>query len=162
MEYVAGFLFDPKLRHVVLVQKGKPAWQAGYYNGVGGKVERGETPVEAMAREFEEEAGLALPAWEWERFAVVNFEGARGDGTVTNGAAVHFFRAFSDEYGRVRSREEEPVRVVPLMDLGGLPRIPNLDWLIPMALTGTVRVAEVVESTFDMRNPYRPLTDSLA
>jgi hypothetical protein len=34
MEYVAGFLIDPRAGTVALVRKGKPEWQRGKLNGV--------------------------------------------------------------------------------------------------------------------------------
>ena len=59
-EYVVGFLFDEDARryhktghgNVVLIEKNRPAWQAGRLNGVGGHIEIGETPDEAISREF--------------------------------------------------------------------------------------------------------------
>lgn len=62
-EYVVGFMFSNKLNLVVLIQKTKPAWQAGKWNGVGGKVEPGELPIDAMIREYEEETGVLHDDW---------------------------------------------------------------------------------------------------
>ena len=64
MDYVLGFLFDIAGESVVLIQKTKPAWQAGRFNAVGGKIEAGELPSQAMQREFKEEAGLDIGVWE--------------------------------------------------------------------------------------------------
>lgn len=44
--------------HVVLILKSKPAWQAGLLNLPGGKIEQGESPIEAARRELKEETGL--------------------------------------------------------------------------------------------------------
>lgn len=44
--------------NVLLVLKDRPEWQKGRLNLVGGKVEPGETPVEAAVRELEEESGI--------------------------------------------------------------------------------------------------------
>lgn len=63
--YALGFAFDETLRHVVLLQKAKPEWAAGMWNGLGGKVEHGETPLQAMEREFEEECGVLIPQDNW-------------------------------------------------------------------------------------------------
>jgi 8-oxo-dGTP diphosphatase len=65
VEYACGFLFsgDPEDPEVLLIRKRKPARQAGLLNGVGGLVEPGETPEQAMVREFEEEACLELLGW---------------------------------------------------------------------------------------------------
>jgi 8-oxo-dGTP diphosphatase len=56
-KYVLGFAFD-KSDNVILVRKQKPKWQKGLLNGVGGKIEIGETSSDAMFREFREETGL--------------------------------------------------------------------------------------------------------
>jgi len=53
--YVVGFLFSEDQSRVLLVWKNRPAWQNGKLNGVGGKIEAGETPLQAMEREFKEE-----------------------------------------------------------------------------------------------------------
>lgn len=54
--YVCGFLFHRGA--VLLVEKKAPEWQAGLWNGVGGKVEKDETVQQAIVREFHEETGL--------------------------------------------------------------------------------------------------------
>lgn len=75
-EYVLGFMFDPTLRKVLLVWKDRPTWQKGRLNGIGGHIEAGETPHEAMVREFEEETffkshiylptdEVLVPQWEY-------------------------------------------------------------------------------------------------
>lgn len=71
MKYCLGFLFDPKLEQVVLIVKDHPEWQAGLLNGVGGKIADGESPLDAMVREFEEEAGPRVPGDEWTWFATL-------------------------------------------------------------------------------------------
>ena len=43
---------------ILIVEKMKPAWQKGKYNLVGGKVEPGESPIQASIRELQEEAGM--------------------------------------------------------------------------------------------------------
>lgn len=53
--FVLGFLFSEDGSRVLLVWKNRPAWQNGKLNGVGGKIEPGETPLQAMKREFLEE-----------------------------------------------------------------------------------------------------------
>lgn len=58
VRYVLGFTFSPTFSHVLLLWKNRPAWQAGKLNGIGGKIEEGETAEEAMAREFTEETGI--------------------------------------------------------------------------------------------------------
>jgi hypothetical protein len=53
--FVLGFVFDFEAKKVLLVLKNRPDWQTGLLNGLGGKIEADETPLEAMEREFKEE-----------------------------------------------------------------------------------------------------------
>lgn len=62
-KYTIGVAADNE--GIVLVKKNKPAWQAGYYNFVGGKVEPGESYLSCMVREFEEETGVYIPKHRW-------------------------------------------------------------------------------------------------
>ena len=128
-EYVCGFAFcesscgnNPS---VVLIEKKKPAWQAGKLNGVGGLIEPGETPHEAMVREFREEAGVMMP--DWTRFIVLAYPEA----------TIHFFCRFTTSFRNIRSVTEEKVGIY---DTLFLPNncLPNLRWLIPMALSGEI------------------------
>lgn len=50
---------------VVLVKKERPEWQKGFLNGVGGKLEKNESPLEAMIREFFEETGQLTTPDQW-------------------------------------------------------------------------------------------------
>jgi len=125
-EYCAGFLFDLDLRRVALVKKSKPAWMKDKWNAIGGHVEPGETPVQAMRREFLEEAGLDVS--DWRRFATLN----AGD------SIIHFFYTHQD-HDKVRRLNEvsdtgEPIRTFDVVNLLNIPRIVNLSWLIPMAV----------------------------
>lgn len=49
-EYVVGLLFDPHRKYICLIQKNRPDFQRGFLNGVGGKIENGEWPLQAMIR----------------------------------------------------------------------------------------------------------------
>jgi 8-oxo-dGTP diphosphatase len=122
--YVAGFLLDADDR-VVVVRKNRPAWQAGKRNGVGGKVEPGETPDVAMRREFREETGLDIA--EWEAFLTLRF----ADGQV------HFFRSFAPAkvLAAARTITDEPIECWHMAELlrPGTPIIPNLSWILPLA-----------------------------
>jgi 8-oxo-dGTP diphosphatase len=57
IKYVLAFIFDTN-NNIWLIEKQKPSWQKGKLNGIGGKIEEGETEDEAMYRELEEEAGV--------------------------------------------------------------------------------------------------------
>lgn len=116
--YVAGFLFRGS--EVCLIRKTKPEWQAGFLNGIGGKIEENESAHQAMVREFSEEAGVVVP--QWRRFAHMEF----GQGSVT------FFA--SDTSANPISVTDEIVDWFPVASLHELPVVANLRWLIPLAL----------------------------
>lgn len=129
-QYVVGFNFvwsPGNEDDIVLILKRKPDWQRGFLNGIGGKIEQGESPFAAMQREYLEETGDEYSP-EWRRFCSQEFI----DGTM-----VHFFKAQS-EYTTAHTTTEEAVCVVPvyyaLSRVTDKQRvIPNLFWLIPMA-----------------------------
>jgi 8-oxo-dGTP diphosphatase len=128
--YACGFLFSPDRRRVLLIRKRRPAWQAGKLNGLGGKIEPGETPLAAMRREFREEAGLDIADWQ----EVLTLSGGddAGSGVSWRG---HFFRAFGDlETPQAMTDEQLERHDVP--PFAALPpdTIPNLRWMIPLML----------------------------
>jgi len=133
-KYVVGFLFSPKLDSVVLIKKNKPDWQRNKLNGVGGSVECGETPYEAMVREFREEAGYQFT--DWEQFLAMEVTEP-----VTLDLVVLFFfrgtlKSNSDAF-KIYSATDEHVAWYDyplILDKDKL--IPNLRWLIPLALSG--------------------------
>ena len=132
--YVVGFAFDRGsgadcAERVILIRKERPVWQKGKLNGVGGKIEKGEFSEQAMSREFQEEAGVLIPADQWKKFCTLsgNWNGGMG--------IVHFFKYHSFKRLPVRTMTDE--EIAPQMIGGlwtGIP-VPNLSWLIPMALS---------------------------
>ncbi len=120
-EYVAGFLFDGD--RVALVVKNRPAWQKGRMNGVGGHIEPGEIPDHAMIREFKEETGYQWPL-DWKKF--VELSGSDWK--------VHFFYSFGD-HSVLKSPTDERIVSVAIKDVTVDNSIPNLTWLIPVALS---------------------------
>jgi ADP-ribose pyrophosphatase YjhB (NUDIX family) len=139
VQYVAGLMFTKDQRRVALIEKRKPAWQAGLWNAIGGKIEAGETAREAMIREFEEEAGVIYR--NWELVAVLC-----GPDFV-----VHFFAAFSDVALNVRTMETETVCLRACRDgmVEDCELMPNLRVIIPIALDDTGIVKPV--SLYDAR-----------
>lgn len=61
--YVVGIVIQND--DVVLIQKQKPSFLKGKWNFPGGHIEVGETPVEAIVREFYEETGVATSEFDW-------------------------------------------------------------------------------------------------
>ena len=55
--YVLGLVFNDTATRILLIEKLRLDRQKGRWNGIGGKIERDETPSEAMLRETREETG---------------------------------------------------------------------------------------------------------
>lgn len=140
MDYVAGFVFNEARTKVVLIKKLKPEWQAGFLNGVGGKMEEQDKGVShiAMSREFKEEAGVYVKHLGWDKFCTL----------VGDFGNVHFFRLF-DNYAflHAETTEEEEIVKIYLSNLTIIKTIPNLQWLIPMALEDIIHKATVEVSS---------------
>ena len=117
-KFAVGFLFRKEGREVCLIHKNRPDWQKGRINGVGGQIEPGETPLAAMIREFQEEAGVSL---EWRQFCML--KGSEYE--------LYCFTT-SDNNAAVKTMTDEKVGWYPV---GRLPEniVANLTWLIPMA-----------------------------
>jgi 8-oxo-dGTP diphosphatase len=123
--YVVGFVFTHDYHHVWLIQKNRPEWQAGKVNGVGGKIEEGESAFKAMTREFYEEAGLHIT--NWAHFAIVTDR----DETWRLWC---FGTTLDESMAEPRSMTDEKLVLFPTgRPLPGCV-IPNLNFLIPMAL----------------------------
>lgn len=60
--YVLGVLIDSTTSEILLIEKKRPAVIAGTWNGVGGKIEEGEVPMDAFIREVYEECGISITA----------------------------------------------------------------------------------------------------
>ena len=126
-QYVNGFLFDPTLSSVVLLRKNKPPHQEGLLNGIGGKIDAGETPLKAMNREYKEEAGMT--GIEWRKFAVFSWQGQHHP----QGADMYCFVA-TGNVNAARSLTAEVVGVYKVAEVMDRPdTVNNLRWLIQMA-----------------------------
>lgn len=127
--YVLGFAFTEDRKQVALIEKKRPAWQAGNLNGIGGHVEDKESLGDAQCREFYEETGVTVPYDAWQIYAALY---TPGDWHVT------VFRAFTNSVFDVASKTDERVGISFVNDLfGGLPKhkmLFNLNYLIPLAL----------------------------
>lgn len=151
--YVAGFAFDHVLQRVAMIRKTKPAWQAGRHNGIGGKLEAGETPLNAMVREFQEETSVKTEFHQWHHFAQLDI---RADVKVDKHepASVDFFcTVLSQHQGwDLQTTTEEEVVFMPLDQItpAAYNLLPNICWLVPMALRHlqgeTVRFAHIIEN----------------
>lgn len=123
--YVLGFLFSEDKSKVVLIRKQTPAWQQGFLNGVGGKIELIDEniPMLAMIREFKEEAGVEVKSWiEFCRLSATQFE-------------VYCFKAVGD-VTQVKTMEEEQIEVHEVCSIINSEQdvMNNLPWLLLLAL----------------------------
>lgn len=134
-KYVLGLLFTQDLSQLVLIKKLNPTWQKGYYNGIGGKIEAGESSVRAMVREFKEETGVDILAEMWTRFAKIH---------RPNIYDVDVYFARSNLALNAKTVEQEQVVLVKVNNLPAK-LIPNLKWLIPLALDEQADFSKVVE-----------------
>ncbi len=127
MKYVLGFLFDINDDTVLLVRKNRPSWQNGLLNGIGGKIEPGETPLEAMVREFKEETGLG--GYEWDNFLTMKFSGEEK-------SKMYCFKATTSNVKDCKSENDvgEFIFSVPVKDIYyRADKMKNLQWMIPLA-----------------------------
>jgi len=129
--YTVGFAFDPRLKQVILIEKNTPKWQAGHWNGIGGKIRDDESPISSMKREFYEETSFyteenfwqqigLLDGYEW----VVHVFVAR--------IALHCFYSLPRDY-REGTIAAHPVDALPSNILE------NLAWLVPLAKYSLIR-----------------------
>jgi 8-oxo-dGTP diphosphatase len=126
VHYVVGFAFTENEDgpRVVLIKKNKPNWQSGKWNGVGGKVEFGETSLRAMIREFKEETTVETSPADWRQYATMGSKDWQ----------VDVFCAFGNKFLDARTNTPEQVVIADWNHINTAPLIPNLYWLIPMAL----------------------------
>lgn len=122
MEASVGFVFDLNMTRVVLIRKNRPQWQAGLLNGIGGKKEGSETPVETMCREFREEAGVVTEETDWLPLAVLQGEHF----------LIHAFYLVSREvYSNAVAQTDEWLEHWDVSELSEscVPSVPWLIWL---------------------------------
>lgn len=124
-------MFTEDLQVVALIRKLKPSWQKGKLNGIGGKVEEGEHPSEAMAREFLEETGHSTCPTQWSHYCMMLGKNDGGDEPFQ----VDFFACRTPDIGLLKSMEEETIEVHTVYSLGGsLAMVENLSWLVALAV----------------------------
>lgn len=126
--YVLGFLFSHNCVRVVLIRK-KRRMHVGMLNGLGGQIEPGETPEQAMAREFADESGSSA-SYPWVMFGVLSDPEWR----------VYLFRARKTFIPtNWRDGEEGQVEVHLVDDVlggasGGFLTVPDLPYLVQAAI----------------------------
>lgn len=124
--YVLGFMFAASppggAKLFVAIEKKRPTRHIGLLNGVGGRVEAGESALDAMIREAREETGIE--ARTWSQFAKV----------VYSQATMFCFMTFVWE--QPKQMTDEHVQWVSVPDVVREPRrfVSSVPWLLMMAL----------------------------
>lgn len=148
-EYCLGFAFSSGFREtprVLLIKKNKPDFQKGKLNGLGGKLEFGEDYRQAMTREFAEECGVYVLKDSWIHFATMEFSDC---------SVACFSIQLSDEaWGSVETITDEEIGRFPLDEMFSNynPKMPNLCWLVPMALSSLTNKEKPLIIQYDSRD----------
>lgn len=123
-QYVLGFMYTPT--RVVLIEKNRPNWQAGFLNGIGGHVEDGESWYQAMVREFREETGAYYEGWKYFAKLKGNF-----------GEVIVYSAEVTDERLDMMSlstKTDEKIKIIKLADLMQEKMLDSARWLVCMAI----------------------------
>jgi 8-oxo-dGTP diphosphatase len=148
---VAGFMFDPTFKNVLLIRKDHPAWQAGKLNGIGGKLEQDETPRAAMVREFKEECGIDTSEDEWNHYETIVENGqveVDGRWRLAEIAEITFWWTTGNIWS-AQSLTSEPVMPWHISRILEAETVPNLGWLVLMALDTATNPNYTFASTTD-------------
>lgn len=111
---------------VLLVEKKRPEWQAGKYNGPGGKVEENETPIRAAVRELYEETGCDVSEDYMEPFCVLT-------GLEDSVPYICYCYTCRVVESQIQQKTDEPTRLGNYSLLSPTTIVTSLRWMIPMA-----------------------------
>ena len=137
--YVMGLVFNINHNKVLLIKKLKPNWMKGHWNGIGGHIEEGETAMEAMIRESEEECGHSY-LWEHK----ITF-------TCPGGIVFVFAAIYPHNEINFEQIEEEILRV---WDIYNLPTtmMSNLKCYIPLCLASFQFLIMINQTNLGIKN----------
>ena len=124
-KYVLIFAFNED-DHVLMIRKSKrPEHHIGLLNGLGGKIEEGETAGVAAIREFSEETGIS----EEEIVLMGTFGEMSGPSWDVT---MMWMKANFDSFFSLNT-EEGKVDAYDPADCLTWKAVPNIQWLVPMA-----------------------------
>lgn len=132
--YVLGLAFSRNKKDILLIQKTRPEWQKGLYNGVGGKVENfDKSSRHAMVREFQEKTGILTRNSDWEELATLVSHNDIMGGT----AIVYCYKLQSNVIyqAKQQEQEEEKPEIIKLENIYSIPCTPNLPLLVGMTFS---------------------------
>lgn len=123
--YCLGFAFDTS-GNVVLIRKNRPDCMKGKLNGVGGKVNEGETYRYAMVREFQEETGVDTSSFMWQRFASLTDD-------INYEIDVFYILLSQETLSKCKTTTDEEVLIIPKYKINEYYVENELPWLIELA-----------------------------
>lgn len=113
------FVFSWDLKKVYLLRKKRPKWQEDFLNGVGGKVEKGESFSACAIRETKEEINIDMDKRYLYDVGVIEAKEFR----------VRIFAYRTKQ--KPKQMEDEELKITPVKSIPNLKVIPNLRMLIP-------------------------------
>lgn len=128
MQVAVGVIRDAQ-QQIFITQRRHHTELAGYWEFPGGKLERGETPLEALVRELHEEVGIRVEQARWLQTVV---------GTQTQQhLQLHYFLV--DQWqGEPYGREGQPHRWIAQQDLRAVAFPPTNASVVAWLLGGSV------------------------
>jgi 8-oxo-dGTP diphosphatase len=123
MRYSLGLIFDQQYERVVLMRKNRPEWQRGRLNGVGGKLEAGETNLECVVREVSEETGLVTQPDDWAHIASIGGSDWQMEVFAMASSSIDGAKTMTDEDVGTYRISELPPGVMS-----------NIPWLVALAI----------------------------
>ena len=127
--FTMGIIFSADLANVYLLRKDHPEFQAGLLNGVGGKLEQGETYADCMAREAKEEGSYTG--------TFQHLGSMRGNTEGWGEYQCEVFYSVMDKKAKEpKTTEKEPIEKHPVAELPALApqMVPHLPMLIMASL----------------------------
>lgn len=125
IDYCLAFIFNNDLTQLLLIKKEKPFNQKNKLNGIGGKVEEGETFYDAIVREVKEESNLDIKNWT-EVTTDGDFEYYR-IGVFTTKLPNSIFYSF-------KSNTTEKINVFTLNEIHKIPLVDNVINLVNQSM----------------------------
>lgn len=124
--YTLGFLFSTTGDTVMLKLKQRPEWQKNHWNGVGGHIEQLESPMQCIAREFNEETKCALDVAppEWQPVCMISGEGWEMFVFYAMHERIYAFLPVDNEVLGWFRVDQIPPNIIP-----------NVAWMVPMCLS---------------------------
>ncbi|EGW33890.1 uncharacterized protein SPAPADRAFT_135468 [Spathaspora passalidarum NRRL Y-27907] len=95
LKYTLGFIYCKENNKVLLLNRTKAPWM-GKWNGVGGKLEPLETPLECIQRETLEETGLSISNYQGR--GVLTWDVTNGDSTEIGGLYLFTAEVTLEQY----------------------------------------------------------------